>query len=71
MNDPHYIAIEGVLGVGKTSFARQLSQDLTAKLVLEEVDNNPFLDKFYKDMRGHALQTQLFFLLNRAKQQPN
>jgi deoxyadenosine/deoxycytidine kinase len=69
MNDFHYIAIEGVLGVGKTSFARQLAQDLSGKLVLEEVDNNPFLDKFYKDMKGHALQTQLFFLLNRAKQQ--
>jgi deoxyguanosine kinase len=69
MNDIHYIAIEGVLGVGKTSFARQLSQDLSGKLVLEEVDNNPFLDKFYKDMKGHALHTQLFFLLNRAKQQ--
>lgn len=69
MNDFHYIAIEGVLGVGKTSFARQLSQDLSGKLVLEEVDNNPFLDKFYKDMKNHAIQTQLFFLLNRAKQQ--
>jgi deoxyguanosine kinase len=69
MMDFHYIAIEGVLGVGKTSFARQLSQDLSARLVLEEVDNNPFLDKFYKDMKGNALQTQLFFLLNRAKQQ--
>lgn len=69
MNDFHYIAIEGVLGVGKTSFAKQLAQDLSGKLVLEEVDNNPFLDKFYKDMKSHALQTQLFFLLNRAKQQ--
>lgn len=69
MTDFHYIAIEGVLGVGKTSFAKQLSQDLSAKLVLEEVDNNPFLDKFYKDMKSNALQTQLFFLLNRAKQQ--
>lgn len=69
MNDFHYIAIEGVLGVGKTSFARQLSQDLSGKLVLEEVDNNPFLDKFYRDMKNHAIQTQLFFLLNRAKQQ--
>ncbi|HRU39800.1 MAG TPA: deoxynucleoside kinase [Candidatus Goldiibacteriota bacterium] len=69
MNDFHYIAIEGVLGVGKTSFAKQLAQDLSAKLVLEEVDNNPFLDRFYKDMKGHALQTQLFFLLSRARQQ--
>jgi deoxyguanosine kinase len=69
MTDHHYIAIEGVLGVGKTTFARQLAQDINAKLILEEVDNNPFLDKFYKDMKSHALQTQLFFLLNRARQQ--
>lgn len=69
MKDFHYIAIEGVLGVGKTTFARRLASDLSARLVLEEVDNNPFLERFYKDMKGHALQTQLFFLLNRAKQQ--
>jgi len=69
MSDPHYIAVEGVLGVGKTSFAKKLANDLTARLVLEEVDNNPFLERFYKDMKNNALQTQLFFLLNRAKQQ--
>jgi deoxyguanosine kinase len=67
--DFHYIAIEGVLGVGKTSFAKKLSENLSAKIVLEQVDNNPFLENYYKDMKGYALQTQLFFLLNRAKQQ--
>ncbi len=65
----HYIAIEGVLGVGKTTFARKLAADLNAKLVLEDVDNNPFLERFYKDMKNTALQTQLYFLLNRVKQQ--
>lgn len=64
----HYISIEGVLGAGKTSFAKLLSLDLSARLILEEVDNNPFLEKFYKDMKVYALQTQLFFLLNRIGQ---
>ncbi len=64
----HYISIEGVLGAGKTSFAKLLSQDLSARLVLEDVDNNPFLEKFYKDMKIFALQTQLFFLFNRVGQ---
>lgn len=69
MKDFHYIAVEGVLGVGKTTFARMISADLQAQLVLEQVDNNPFLEKFYKDMGTYALQTQLTFLLNRAMQQ--
>lgn len=69
MRDFHYIAIEGVLGVGKTTFAKKLSEDLQAKLIMEQVDNNPFLEKFYKDMNTYALQTQLTFLLNRTMQQ--
>ena len=69
MRDFHYIAIEGVLGVGKTTFAKMLGGDLEAKQVLEQVDNNPFLEKFYKEMDVFALQTQLTFLLNRAMQQ--
>lgn len=69
MKDFHYIAIEGVLGVGKTTFARRLAADLNARLILENVDNNPFLERFYKDMKNFGLQTQLHFLLNRAKQQ--
>ncbi|MCE5301122.1 MAG: deoxynucleoside kinase [Spirochaetia bacterium] len=68
MKDFHYIAIEGVLGVGKTTFARKLGEELQAKVILEQVDNNPFLEKFYKDMENHALRTQLTFLLNRVKQ---
>ncbi len=69
MKDFHYIAVEGVLGVGKTTFAKMLADDLEAKIVLEQVDNNPFLEKFYKDMDTFALQTQLTFLVNRAMQQ--
>lgn len=65
----HYIAIEGVLGVGKTTFAKKLAADLNARLVLEDVDNNPFLERFYKDIKNTALQTQLHFLLNRINQQ--
>jgi deoxyguanosine kinase len=68
-NNFNYIAVEGVLGVGKTSFARMLSEDLTSRLVLEQVDNNPFLEKYYRDMKSYAFQTQLFFLINRVKQQ--
>lgn len=68
MTNFHYICIEGVLGAGKTSFAKLLSHDLSARLILEEVDNNPFLEKFYKDTKIYALQTQLFFLFNRVGQ---
>ena len=69
MNEFHYIAVEGVLGAGKTTFAKKLAKDLSARTILEEVDNNPFLERFYKDMKGYAFQVQLFFLLNRVKQQ--
>lgn len=68
MSNFHYICIEGVLGVGKTTFAKMLAHDLSARIILEEVENNPFLEKFYKNMKIYALQTQLFFLLNRVAQ---
>ena len=64
-----YIAIEGVIGVGKTILATKLSEKLKARLVLEEVEENPFLANFYQDMRTYALSTQLFFLLSRHRQQ--
>ena len=64
-----YIAIEGVIGVGKTSLATLLSKKLKAKLILEKYENNPFLEKFYEDPERYAFQTQLFFLLNRYQQQ--
>ncbi|RPH95428.1 deoxynucleoside kinase [candidate division KSB1 bacterium] len=69
MSEPSYIAIEGVIGVGKTSLAQLLSEKLNGRLVLENPEENPFLDSFYKDPRHYAFQTQLFFLLSRFKQQ--
>src|ERR1035438_3570300 len=64
-----YIAIEGPIGVGKTSLAEILAKKLNARLVLEGAMENPFIHTFYKDMKAHAFQTQLFFLLSRYKQQ--
>jgi deoxyadenosine/deoxycytidine kinase len=61
------IAIEGPIGVGKTSFVELLGQRFDAYKVLEELDN-PFLDSFYKDQQGAAFQVQLFFLLSRYRQ---
>lgn len=69
MEGPKYIAIEGVIGAGKTSLAKKLSEKLSAKLVQEEFEENPFLEKFYDDRKRHAFQTQMFFLINRFKQQ--
>jgi len=57
------VAIEGVIGVGKTSLANLLGEHLDAKLVLEKFEENPFLVDFYKDSERLAFQTQLFFLL--------
>lgn len=64
-----YIALEGPIGVGKTSLAEILSRKLQARLVLERVEENPFLAEFYQDVRGRAFQTQIFFLLSRYRQQ--
>lgn len=64
-----YIAVEGVIGVGKTSLSRMLSERLSARLNLEEVEENPFLEDFYADMQAYAFQTQIFFLLSRFRQQ--
>jgi deoxyguanosine kinase len=68
-NDLRYISIEGVIGAGKTSLAKRISERLNAKLILEQFDNNPFLEKFYVDRKRFAFQTQMFFLINRFKQQ--
>jgi len=67
----HYIAVDGVIGAGKTTLATLLSERLNADLVLEQFEINPFLDKFYKDRRRYAFQTQIFFLVNRYIQQQN
>lgn len=69
MAELRYIAIEGVIGAGKTSLAQKLSEKLGANLILEEFEENPFLEKFYGDRRRFAFQTQMFFLINRYKQQ--
>jgi deoxyadenosine/deoxycytidine kinase len=63
------IAVEGNVGVGKTTLSRMLARRLGARLVEEKVEDNPFLDRFYEDMGAFRLQTQLVFLLNRYKQQ--
>ncbi len=67
--DPTFIAIEGVIGVGKSSLARRLAERLQGRLVLEEVEENPFLAGFYRDRRRYAFPCQLFFLLSRYRQQ--
>ena len=69
MRNLYYIAIEGPIGVGKTSLANLMSKELSARLVREEFDENPFLPDFYKDPERFAFQTQLFFLLQRYRQQ--
>ena len=69
MRNLYYVAIEGTIGVGKTSLANLLSEKLSAKLVLETFEDNPFLSDFYEDPERHAFQTQLWFLLQRYQQQ--
>lgn len=64
-----YVAVEGVIGAGKTSLTRMLAERFGARLVLEEFEENPFLPKFYEDPRRWAFQTQLAFLANRFRQQ--
>ncbi len=64
-----YIAVEGVIGVGKTSFAQMLAERLSARLINEEVLENPFLADFYKDRKRYALSCQLYFLISRFQQQ--
>ena len=64
-----YIAIEGVIGAGKTVLAKMLCEKLGARLVLEQFEENPFLSKFYEEPERYAFQTQMFFLLSRYRQQ--
>ena len=64
-----YIAVEGPIGVGKTALARRLATEFGSRLLLEQVEENPFLKRFYEDPERHAFQTQLFFLLERYRQQ--
>ncbi|MDK1080815.1 MAG: deoxynucleoside kinase [Anaerolineae bacterium] len=66
-----YVAIEGVIGVGKTTLARLLQPHFDAELLLEVFEENPFLSNFYSDRARYAFQTQIFFLLSRYRQQLN
>ena len=69
MRNLYYLAVEGPIGVGKTSLVKLLGKKLGAKMVLEEYENNPFLEDFYNDPERFAFQTQLFFLMGRYRQQ--
>src|SRR5262247_943666 len=71
MAENRYIVVEGVIGVGKTSLARLLAERSQARLVLEEVEENPFLKDFYRDRERYAFQTQMHFLFSRFQQQRN
>ena len=65
---PRFIAVEGPIGVGKTALAKRLATSLSADLLLEEVFENPFLERFYREGRSAALPAQMFFLFARARQ---
>lgn len=66
---PVFIVIEGVIGVGKTTLSRLLQPYFQSQLLLEIVEENPFLPRFYEDQSRYAFQTQIFFLLSRYRQQ--
>ncbi len=66
---PLYIAVEGPIGVGKTTLVHRLAERLHGRVVLEVVEENPFLARFYEDQERYAFQTQLFFLMSRFRQQ--
>lgn len=69
MTEANYVVIEGVIGVGKTSLAKLLAERMNARLLLEEVEENPFLEDFYRQPARYAFQVQIFFLLSRYRQQ--
>lgn len=69
MQKHFYIAIEGVIGVGKTTLARLAKREFNADILLEVFEENPFLARFYEDRQRYAFQTQIFFLLSRYHQQ--
>jgi len=71
MRSKQFVVIEGVIGAGKTTLAEYLCEAWDARLVLEEFEQNPFLEDFYRDRRRYAFQTQLTFLLSRYQQQQN
>jgi deoxyadenosine/deoxycytidine kinase len=68
-HNTRYIVTEGPIGVGKTSLTSLIAEELGARLILEQAEENPFLTDFYKDSARYRFQTQMFFLLNRYRQQ--
>jgi len=68
VNESRYLVVEGPIGVGKTSLAVKLAESFGAELMLERAEENPFLERFYRDPKGAALPTQLSFLFQRARQ---
>ncbi len=69
MNNPHrFIVVEGPIGVGKTSLARRIGESFNCELLLENAEENPFLERFYRDGQRAALPTQLYFLMQRSRQ---
>lgn len=69
MAESRYIAVEGVIGVGKTTLVHKLRERLEARTVFEQFDENPFLPDFYRDPKTFAFSTQIFFLMSRFRQQ--
>jgi deoxyadenosine/deoxycytidine kinase len=67
-NPPRFIAVEGPIGVGKTTLARQLAETFNYQMLLENTEENPFLERFYQNQKNAALATQLFFLFQRSQQ---
>ena len=67
LQGPRYIVVEGPIGVGKTSLAKRLAKSFASELILEQAEQNPFLERFYRNRRQSALPTQLFFLFQRAR----
>lgn len=68
MDSPEFIVIEGPIGVGKTTLAKKLAKSFNSEILLEAAAENPFMSKFYENPKAAALSTQLFFLLQRARQ---
>jgi deoxyadenosine/deoxycytidine kinase len=68
LDGPRFIVVEGPIGVGKTSLAKRLAHSFGSELLLEQAEDNPFLERFYRNRRNAALPAQLFFLFQRARQ---